>query len=181
MGSYRNGRGRYQPRQQKTTGRIGRVNGRAGDCRDCGVAIPAGAGELFREASGAWSVVHIPAQWTGSPVSGQYTYGCPDETDRMNAAGGFGRDGRPLSEHERIRLAAHGYARSHDAPAGASASAFADAEAAAMRAPVQAPPGADLREVSRLAGSRYAYTNTGARVTMAGARCIDAPCCGCCD
>ena len=48
-------------------------------------------------------------------------------------------------------------------------------------APVQAPPGADLRAVSAAAGPKYAYTGTGARVTMASARCIDAPCCGCCD
>lgn len=68
----------------------------------------------------------------------------------------------------------------HDLPAGASAWAFANAEAGSM-APRQAPAGADLRAVSRRAGSRYGYTSTGARVTMSSARCEDAPCCGCCD
>jgi hypothetical protein len=154
---------RYQRRQQRTVGRIGRVNARPGDCRDCGAAIPAGAGELWREQSGSWSVVHRPAAWSGSPVSGFYAGGCPDETDRMNAAGKFGRNGQaPDSEHVRISQVARGYELSHPAP-------------------VQAPAGADLREVSAAAGPKYAYTNTGARVTMASARCIDAPCCGCCD
>lgn len=34
---------------------------------------------------------------------------------------------------------------------------------------------------SRSYGSKYAYTSTGARVTMSSRRCEDAPCCGCCD
>jgi hypothetical protein len=66
-------------------------------------------------------------------------------------------------------------------PAGASAWAFANAEAESMRAPVQAPEGADLRAVSAAAGPKYAYTAGGARMTVASQRCIDAPCCGCCD
>jgi hypothetical protein len=49
------------------------------------------------------------------------------------------------------------------------------------RAPVQAPPGADLRAVSAAAGPKYAYTESGARMTVSSQRCIDAPCCGCCD
>lgn len=49
------------------------------------------------------------------------------------------------------------------------------------RAPRQAPAGADLREVSAMAGGKYAYTASGARLTMASRRCEDAPCCGCCD
>lgn len=159
--SYRGGR--YQKRQQRTTGRVGRVNGRPGDCRTCGKLIPAGAGELWRETSGAWSVIHRPAAWAGSPVSGFYAGGCPDETDRMNAAGKFGRDGQAGSEHERIAATGRGYAAAH---AGA---------------PVQAPAGADLRAVSAAAGSKYAYTADGARMTVASRRCIDAPCCGCCD
>jgi hypothetical protein len=48
-------------------------------------------------------------------------------------------------------------------------------------APRQAPDGADLREVSRRAGGKYAYTSSGARMTMSSRRCEDAPCCGCCD
>ena len=107
-------------------------------------------------------MVHVTAEWAGSPVSGQYTGGCPDSTDAMNAEGKFGRGGHPLSEHDRIASAAAMYAASHPAP-------------------VQAPPGADLAEVSRRAGPKYAYTASGARMTMSSQRCIDAPCCGCCD
>ena len=33
----------------------------------------------------------------------------------------------------------------------------------------------------RSRGSKYAYTSTGARMTMSSRRCEDAPCCGCCD
>jgi hypothetical protein len=33
---------------------------------------------------------------------------------------------------------------------------------------------------ARERGSKYAYTNSGARVTMSSRRCEDAPCCGCC-
>jgi hypothetical protein len=69
----------------------------------------------------------------------------------------------------------------HTMPAGTSAWDFANAEAASMRAPQQAAPDADLRAVSAAAGSKYAYTAGGARMTMASARCEDAPCCGCCD
>lgn len=156
-------RGKYQRRQQRTTGRVGRVNQRAADCRTCGELVPAGAGELWRETSGAWSVIHRPAAWAGSPVSGFYAGGCPDETDRMNAAGNFGPHGVHGSEHERIAATGRGYAATH---AGA---------------PVQAPAGADLRAVSAAAGPKYAYTADGARMTVSSRRCIDAPCCGCCD
>lgn len=37
------------------------------------------------------------------------------------------------------------------------------------------------RSRGRSYGSRYAYTNSGARVTMSSRRCEDAPCCGCCN
>jgi len=148
-------RGGYS--RPQTAGRVARPNARPGACRSCGVEIPAQAGQLYREESGAWSVVHVPREWAGSPVSGQYTGGCPDETDRMNAEGHFGSGGEARSEHARI--ASH----------------------AVLYAPRQAGQGADLREVSRRAGSKYAYTNTGARVTMSSRRCEDAPCCGCCD
>lgn len=158
MTSYRNNR---RP-QRRTVGRTGRPNARPDNCRGCQLLIPAGGGELFREDSGAWSVVHITAAWAGSPVSGQYSGGCPEETDRMNRDGKFGGPDGPLSEHDRIASAAALWAASHEAP-------------------VQAPPGADLRDVSRRAGSRYAYTASGARMTMSSQRCEDAPCCGCCD
>ncbi len=48
-------------------------------------------------------------------------------------------------------------------------------------APKQAGPDDDLRDVSRRAGGRYAYSSSGARMTMSSRRCEDAPCCGCCD
>lgn len=38
-----------------------------------------------------------------------------------------------------------------------------------------------IREMSRRAGGKYAYTSSGARMTMSSQRCEDAPCCGCCD
>jgi hypothetical protein len=52
---------------------------------------------------------------------------------------------------------------------------------AAPAAPRQAAEGSDLRAVSAAAGSKYAYTADGARMTVSSRRCEDAPCCGCCD
>lgn len=143
-----------------TPGRVAKVNARPGPCRYCHEEIPAGAGQLWREDSGAWSVVHAPAEWHGSPVSGRYIYGCPRDTDQMNAEGNW--PGRP--EAERLAAVAATYAAMH-----------------ATEAPCQADPGDDLREVSRRAGGKYAYTSSGARMTASSQRCIDAPCCGCCD
>jgi hypothetical protein len=105
----------YRYSRPQTAGRVAKANARPGDCRYCHLAIPANAGQLFREESGAWSVVHIKREWVGSPVSGQYTGGCPAETDRMNASGNFGGPDGPLSEYDRI--ASH--ARMH-APTQAS-------------------------------------------------------------
>lgn len=152
MSGYRRGYGRrgYAP----TVGRVRKANGRPGECRTCGVVVPAGAGELWREEDGSWSVVHTEASQGGwamdpRPVTG----GCPDATDKRNAelhkAGFFG-PGAPLSASERERIAA----------------------AAAAAPPVT---------VARSRGGKYAYTSTGARVTMSSRRCEDAPCCGCCD
>lgn len=90
----------------QAAGQVNRPNRRPGPCRTCGEEIPAGAGLLYRETSGAWSVVHRPREWAGSPASGQYTYGCPAETDRMNQAGNFGAESGPLSERTRIEQAA---------------------------------------------------------------------------
>ena len=56
-----------------------------------------------------------------------------------------------------------------------------DAKDQPVYAPRQASPDADLRAVSRRAGSKYAYSSSGARMTMSSRRCEDAPCCGCCD
>jgi hypothetical protein len=96
-------RGRYRRRTSApTAGRIAKANARPGPCRDCGEEIPAHGGQLYREGSGAWSVVHVPREWAGSPVSGRYAGGCPAETDRMNAEGRFGGASGPLPERERI-------------------------------------------------------------------------------
>jgi hypothetical protein len=156
-------RGGYRAASRPITpGRASRVNARPDDCRDCGAMVAAGTGQLYRETSGAWSVVHVAAEWSGSPVSGQYVGGCPCYTDRQNEEGHFGRDGHAVSETDRLAAMARTYAAGHPAPR-------------------QAGPDDDLREVSRRAGSKYAYTSTGARMTMSSQRCEDAPCCGCCD
>jgi hypothetical protein len=85
-----------------TSGRIGKPNKRAGDCRYCKEQVPPGGGQLYREDNGSWSVVHTAAEWTGSPVSGYYVGGCPESTDRQNKEGRFGPEGGPRSERERI-------------------------------------------------------------------------------
>jgi hypothetical protein len=74
--AYRAGYGRRQ--QAPAAGRVARANARPGPCRECGAEVPAGAGQLFRETSGAWSVAHLPATWAGSPVSGSWAGGCPE-------------------------------------------------------------------------------------------------------
>jgi hypothetical protein len=136
-----------------TTGRVTRPNARPGECRGCGEEIPAGGGHLWREAGGAWSVVHLPQEWAGSPTSGQYVGGCPAETDCMNTAGGFGGPDGPRLESDRI----------------ASVAAVA---VATMPERSTTPRGSYRR------GGRYGYTSSGARVSE---RCghEDYPCCGC--
>jgi hypothetical protein len=115
MGYGRTSYGRRSTRPV-TAGRVARVNARPGDCLNCKVEIPAGCGTLWRQAGGSWSVAHRPAEWTGSPISGWYVGGCPDETDRMNADGQFGGpDGTTLSERERIAQTAATYAASNPA------------------------------------------------------------------
>jgi hypothetical protein len=109
MAGYRNGYGR---RPVVRPGRVERVNQRAGECRTCGELVPAGGGHLWRETSGAWSVVHWPAVRGGWAMDPQpYRGGCPESTDRLNAelhaAGQLGRDaGMPASEREAIARAA---------------------------------------------------------------------------
>jgi hypothetical protein len=149
--TYRNSYRRGYRNSAPSTGRIARPNKRPGPCRYCQEEIPAMGGQLWREDDGAWSVVHRPAEWAGSPTSGHYVGGCPDETDRMNAQGRFGGQDGAGSERDRI------------ASRAALASAMAEREAPGSR------------------GSKYAYTSTGARMTMSSRRCEDAPCCGCCD
>ena len=111
--SYRRG---YRASRPVTPGRVTKVNARPGPCRYCGEAIPAGAGQLWREDSGAWSVVHAEETQGGwlmhpQPVRG----GCPEATDRRNAemhANGFlGPDTpAPASERENIAATAARYA-----------------------------------------------------------------------
>jgi hypothetical protein len=134
-----------------------RTNKYPAPCQRCGEDIPARSGELFRDA-GQWRVRHLAATWKGSPVSGGWAGGCPADTAALNLQLWAARQGLT-------------------APLWDEAKRLARAE----RAPVQAPQGADLREVSRRAGSKYAYTASGARMTASSRRCIDAPCCGCCD
>lgn len=151
MGSYRNGYRRRPP----SAGRIAKANARPGPCRTCGEEIPAHGGQLYRETSGEWSVVHEAATWAGSPASGQYVGGCPGETDRLNASGNFGGESGARPERDRV------------ASVAATGAAVAQSRPAASR--------------GRHSGSKYAYTSSGARVTMSSRRCEDAPCCGCCD
>lgn len=69
-----------------TTGRIGRANTRPGPCHYCGAEVPANGGQLWRNADGSWSAVHLEATWKGSPVSGRYVGGCPEEASLSLAA-----------------------------------------------------------------------------------------------
>ncbi len=115
MGYGRSGYRRGYSSSRQTTGRVAKPNARPGNCRGCHEEIPAGAGQLWREADGAWSVVHRPAEWAGSPVSGQYTGGCPAETDRMNEQGHFGGPGGARSERDNIASYAAMYAASNPA------------------------------------------------------------------
>jgi hypothetical protein len=136
-----------------TAGRVARVNARPGKCHTCGEEIPAGAGQLFRTAGGAWAVVHVESSQGGwlmhpQPVRG----GCPESTDTRNAelfaAGIFGPDAAaPVSERENIAAVARTYAATHPAS--------------------EAPP-----------RRSYARTSSGARMYE---RCghEDYPCCGC--
>ena len=152
MGYGRNGYARRGYQRQQSTGRIAKVNARPGPCRHCGEDIPAGAGELWREASGAWSVVHAEEAQGGwlmhpQPVRG----GCPEATDKRNAelhASGF-LSVAPVSERENIAATASRYAAT---------------------VPAEAPK-----------RKSYAYSSSGARMSNRYGRCEDAPCCGCCD
>ena len=76
-------------------------------------------GQLWREESGEWSVVHQPAQWAGSPVSGHYVGGCPADTDKLNTGAPWNRDGHLASERDRLAAVASGlayYGASREAP-----------------------------------------------------------------
>lgn len=80
-----------RPQYRQTTGRIQKANARPGPCKICGTEIPAGRGQLYRNADGSWAVVHLPQEWKGSPVSGRYVGGCPEDTAKLNRDGGWGQ------------------------------------------------------------------------------------------
>jgi len=196
-----------RPSTPRSTGP--RTNKYPAPCQGCGQDVPAGQGELFRDGA-TWRVRHLAARWHGSPVSGRYVGGCPGEADRHNLAGQWGRFAEPRcadSTHAEQVTATGGcdscnreIASQLPAPAASCETELVwcenthhpvgvhrltneceDPHGSGRYAPVQAEPGADLREVSRRAGSKYAYTSSGARMTMSSRRCEDAPCCGCCD
>jgi hypothetical protein len=139
-------------------GRVSKPNRRPGPCRGCGETVPAGAGHLWREGDGSWSVVHVPEHQGGwlmhpEPVRG----GCPASTDKRNAelrANGFFGPGAamPASERDHIAAVAARYAASSQAD-----------------------------QPQRQARRSYGYTSGGARLSSRRGRCEDAPCCGCCD
>ncbi|MBP2320469.1 hypothetical protein JOF56_000854 [Kibdelosporangium banguiense] len=54
-----------------------RLNKIAAPCDICGQIVPPRRGYLFRGESGSWAVIHPPAEWVGSPISGQRVGGCP--------------------------------------------------------------------------------------------------------
>lgn len=151
MAGYRSGYGR---RPAVRPGRVERVNARAGECRSCGEMVPAGGGQLWREPSGAWSVTHVEQwrpKWHGD--KSPITGGCPAVTDSDNAAWhAAGMSGK-------------------DAVLPAP-----ESERIAARAARYVPAERPSRS-----GGKYAYTSTGARMTVGSRRCEDAPCCGCCD
>ena len=149
--SYGYGRRSYAPRP----GRVTRPNRRPGECRKCGIEIPAYGGQLWRNADGTWSVVHHEptaaptGPWDRAPIRG----GCPESTDAENArlvAGGFVN---APSETESARIAR------------------VAAELAAKAAD----------EAPQRSSRAYARTSSGARLSNRYGRCEDAPCCGCCD
>ena len=171
-----------------------RVNKYPGDCARCGEHVPANRGVAYRDG-GRWRVRHTDSRWQGSPVSGGYVGGCPKDTGAQNAALAAMRAGQDVTAARAAFL--DSYAPAQPAPAETElvwcenthhpvgvhcvTNECEDPHNSGRYAPVQAEPGADLREVSRRAGGKYAYTSTGARMTMSSRRCEDAPCCGCCD
>jgi ribosomal protein L24E len=115
MSNYRSNyrRGGYS-RARQTTGRVAKVNARPGECRYCHEPIPAGAGQLWREDDGAWSVVHTEQRESRSGLC--YIGGCPADTDKLNQAGKF----TDRSERDRLAAVAATYAATRPASARAS-------------------------------------------------------------
>ena len=143
--SYRGGYRRSS--RELPPGRVSKPNRRPGACKACGELVPAGAGNLWRESDGAWSVVHVPESQGGwlmhpEPVRG----GCPEATDKRNAellASGFFGPGVSAVVSERDHIAGL---------------------VARFAATAQLTPRRGL-------AAEYAYTSTGARVTMSSRRC----------
>ena len=67
-------------------GRVQRANKYAGPCHYCGAEVPAGKGQLWAGGADGWQVVHLEATWAGSPVSGRWVGGCPEEASLSLAA-----------------------------------------------------------------------------------------------
>ena len=57
-----------------------------GVCATCGANVAAGEGILTGTKATGYTTTHAPATLHGSPISGGYVNGCPEETDRLNAA-----------------------------------------------------------------------------------------------
>lgn len=152
-GGYR--RGGYGRSRPQRAGRVERANKRAGNCRACGAEIPAYGGQLWRESDGAWSVVHIESAQGGWLMNPQpVTGGCPEDTDKRNAelhAAGFFGPGALMPGPESARIAS------------------------------RAATGRAAAERDRPAPRGTTYTYSGQRRGGSYGRCIDGPCCGCCD
>jgi hypothetical protein len=69
-----------------------RPNTYPGQCATCGMNVAAGAGILTGTKQTGYTVTHAPATLHGSPISGGWINGCPEETDRLNAALGHEND-----------------------------------------------------------------------------------------
>jgi hypothetical protein len=63
-----------------------RPNTYAGTCATCGETVEAGMGILTGTRASGYTTTHAPASWKGSPVSGGWVNGCPEETDSLNRA-----------------------------------------------------------------------------------------------
>jgi hypothetical protein len=69
-----------QPHHGATNG-----NRYAGPCAICGQNVPAGAGLLTWIRNDGWKLTHKPARWVGSPISGQWSDGCPEHETEVTA------------------------------------------------------------------------------------------------
>jgi hypothetical protein len=79
-----------------------RPNRLAGPCADCSQNVPPLAGILTGNRESGYTVRHRPAAWRGSPVSGGYAGGCPQEPKD--------KDGTPVAEGDSVRVLCSGTA-----------------------------------------------------------------------